>query len=77
MEWISVEDRLPEDVGEVLVCNWNEHTDMDCTVAYYQAKRDMWHASTDMLDAFNYDGGAQINIDQDVTHWMPLPEPPK
>ena len=34
-------------------------------------------AETDGLEASNYDGGAHISLDMEVTHWMPLPEPPK
>lgn len=59
MEWISVEDRLPEKSGEYLTyCG-------------------------------EYDGTSILNFEvmktkgkwktkwKEVTHWMPLPEPPK
>ena len=26
------------------------------------------------LEASNYDGGAHISLDMEVTHWLPLPE---
>lgn len=59
MEWISVNDRLPEPGEDVLVCNhWGDiDTDM------------VW---------INPDGKTEFYFDKtNVTHWMPLPEPPK
>ena len=47
-EWISVEDRLPEEGEHILVC---------------------------YIDGWICDQHAPI--DNGITHWMPLPEPPK
>ena len=58
-EWISVEERLPQECTQVIVC------DEDWTVGeafYYKEDRFEWIDSEKL--AF-------------VTHWMPLPEPPK
>jgi len=60
--WISVEDRLPEDLKKALMTNglsvfiarWNE-----------QKKR------------FEKPDGVGIFWAAQPTHWMPLPEPPK
>lgn len=65
MEWISVDDRLPND-GEVVLC-WaengkNQTKNLLKQVTYVQNK---WIYGT--YSTF-IDG---------VTHWMPLPEPPK
>lgn len=63
-KWISVEDRLPEYFKSVLIyCPTN--------VNIYDAYLDM-HC---MWRFFNY-GAGQI-ISEKVTHWMPLPKPPK
>ena len=62
MEWISVEDKLPEEYQQVL--------------AYYYG---------DVYVLAYYDGGFKDFDEQgypdepfeDISHWMPLPEPPK
>ena len=69
-EWISVDDRLPEQSGAVLVIvsgNPQKNITLDC--AYELAEYDpydgwiieMWPEWEDAV----------------VTHWMPLPLPPK
>ena len=76
-KWISVEDRLPEGVDEVLVLF--ENGDMmnakyDCCIddeSRLGTYRGYYHPYTlGFLDGewVPYEG---------VTHWMPLPEPPK
>ena len=83
-EWISVEDRLPE-MGEhyqsedVLVCIDYRPDDPDTTKDSY--------VSIDHVD-FNCFGQGWFSCERDdprdgepspyfVTHWMPLPNPPK
>lgn len=63
-EWISVEDRLPEDGIEVLAY----------TIAHSVRvlKRNNLMDDWDVTDRKN----ACIRSDY-VTHWMPLPEPPE
>tara|TARA_R100001377_G_scaffold68840_1_gene44102 strand:+ start:588 stop:914 length:327 start_codon:yes stop_codon:yes gene_type:complete len=62
-DWISVEDRLPNsELGEwVLVCAGGA---INC-MGYINHTFDHWI----------YSPNHNIAID-DVTHWMPLPEPP-
>ena len=66
--WISVEERLPDKMKHVLVFKQrNEH-------ALWPVA--MWHIETD----WRGNDGWSKNIDNgyfDITHWMPLPEPPK
>ena len=66
--WISVEDRLPAQKGKYLVafhpCYWDD------------VKEDI------LVGEDSYRGGSgkrcwARNKYQRVTHWMPLPEPPK
>ena len=58
-EWISVEDRLPEDQEEVLVCTRSKNGIRNIDKGYMA------------IDRFIHRGRAE------VTHWMPLPKPPK
>lgn len=66
MEWISVKDRLPETGDTVLA--WREST---FTPGVY-------YASTGTF-GFYHEGiwGDKDEDNWNVTHWMPLPEPPE
>ena len=62
-EWVSVKDRLPEEK-------------VNCIVYYQHAYCDndgYWAIGI----CFNDGEKFQINPAYKVTHWMPLPEPPK
>ena len=71
MEWISVDDRLPE-------------LEDNSVLAYFS------HGGIDMVHIQSYFSDITAGLDskgnqlytkwylsQNVTHWMPLPEPPK
>lgn len=63
-EWISVEDRLPED-GEYVVCI---------------AKRNPFSRFMPMVARIEKNGWANPITEQyisEVTHWIPMPQPPK
>ena len=66
-EWISVEDRLPDENNDEFIC-------------YVSNKNDK---SVDFVSAFVYENGEfgdtkyGNNFNKWLTHWMPLPEPPK
>ena len=66
--WIPVTERLPEKDGQYL-CNYHfgNHLDMTFTsvLDYY---------ATDSVPHFQHTLG---DTTMKVTHWMPLPEPPK
>lgn len=62
-KWISVEERLPEDEQDVLVCvNKNTIDTGYCSFGYDPSVRNWW---------------VYASMSNNVTHWMPLPEPPK
>lgn len=69
-EWISVKDKLPEPYTSVLrhpsceIGYGSEYT------AYYDAVDNKFHV--DCEDSFTTWESVVL-----VTHWMPLPEPPK
>ncbi len=63
-EWISVKDRLPE-VGEYVICI---------------AKRNPFSMFMPMVARIKKNGWVNPITEQyisEVTHWMPLPQPPK
>lgn len=60
-EWISVKDELPEDEYECLVVNKSG----GYWIGWFKADEERW-----VIDG-------TICGDGYVTHWMPLPEPPK
>jgi hypothetical protein len=71
MKWISVGERLPEYIhGEqvVLVAGY-EHGERYVSYAEVHAYGKKEKAE----DMFSIPGWSQMH----VTHWMPLPEPPK
>lgn len=59
-EWVSVEDKLPEDRHWVLVFD----------TGYATPKKAKYKEGF-----FVFDGSCENSIE--ITHWMPLPEPPK
>ena len=66
MRWISVKDRLPEDYGRCIVLDGKEVEPANFIKEDSEEKKvfltpDTW----------------DIDYIKGVTHWMPLPEPPK
>lgn len=73
-EWISVKDRLPEEHEDYIVVACDE----GC-----QCGEGIWYSTVVVVADF-YKGcwtwehnGTEYDISDIVTHWMPLPEPPK
>ena len=62
-EWISVNDRLPEDGVRVLAAHDDGVVRIGICRGYFPAVMSKKHEK-----AFEY---------AEVTHWMPLPDPPK
>ena len=62
-EWISVDDRLPEEKVNCIVHYKHAYCDND----------DYWAIGTCFYDGEKF----QIGLAYKVTHWMPLPQPPK
>lgn len=63
-KWISVSERLPEEMQTVIVCylqNGKEYVDLDRII-----NGNWFHTPRD--------SGMNLGV---VTHWMTLPEPPK
>ena len=84
-EWISVDDRLPEYPGHYLVCTsinyWHGGCmDINENHKYHPNGTPVGYDGSTMsvLDCY-YDVTGHWNLacDSHVTHWMPIPEPPK
>ena len=72
-KWISVEERLPEPFQCVIVHvrhtkKWRDK-ELDPSKWWRVVEEDCW-------SGVNWCGNADEDI-HEVTHWMPLPEPPK
>lgn len=70
-QWISVKDRLPEQCGiGCLLCATNcygQQRVFEGFTGYMEGGKFQWH--TNLKD---------VDLDVwNITHWMPLPEPPK
>lgn len=66
--WISVKDRLPEDFKYVLVYGKQFQPDRGITSGHFSQK---WGWYTDCDDQ---ETGERYY--DEITHWMPLPNPP-
>ena len=62
-EWISVEDRLPEDDSDVLAYSRNGE---ECRIYPANYAKGVW-----------FDCIFTTPATDTTTHWMPLPQPPK
>lgn len=76
MEWISVEDKLPTKYQKVVIADIFKGEVYDFAAAMYFGDK-YFVAETEGLEASNYDGGACISLNMQITHWLPLPAPPK
>lgn len=70
MNWISVKDRLPLCLGRYLVVrpHYYDNGASKVTICYFDGE-DTWHDD----DGINFE---KVLSEDDVSHWMPLPEPP-
>ena len=66
-EWISVKDRLP-DVGSIVLVSDNE---TDCHIWQYTN-----YSERGVAIPWTDEFGIPCKMEE-ITHWMPLPEPPK
>ena len=73
-KWISVNDRLPEEDDNYIVTACDE----GCS-----AGEGIWYSTVVVVAEYYkgswtwYEGGSEYSLEGIVTHWMPLPNPPK
>ena len=78
-EWISVDDRLPEESGYYLVV-YRDKYNGSISIAfdmYVKCNVGEWWESEFACDITKQFLWATKLQEQEVTHWMPLPLPPK
>ncbi|MBE9509150.1 MAG: DUF551 domain-containing protein [Chloroflexi bacterium] len=67
MDWISVDERMPECDGAPVIA-WGQKIGLPAIATFLrQDDRILWR---------NFWGGGPA-IFENVTHWMPLPDPPE
>ena len=64
-KWIPVSERLPEKFGEYIVTVQEETGEKYSDYADYDLSHQRWRT------------GLFLGVRDKVTHWMPMPEPPK
>ena len=77
MEWISVKDKLPEELQTVWACNNKTKFVALACLTYYDGW--LWAISNGSI--YSEDGKiiseCELDEDYDFTHWMSLPELPR
>lgn len=79
-KWIPVTERLPEDRQKILCYKQGKYASCVMTAAYSQCLEkycDIDFHGVKHGGFFDYDSEYGYYELRDVTHWMPLPEPPK
>lgn len=67
MEWISVDERLPHNTGDVLVVVHYSNEKFVFVGRYYEDEDDLDNDGWDVHEHMHHS----------ITHWMPLPLPPE
>ena len=62
-DWISIKDRKPEPFQTVLAC-WNDKKHPRVDMCFWNGDR-------------HFDGEVWVPMEEAITHWQPLPEPPE
>ena len=78
MEWISVKERLPDDEQEVLVIahGWDGRLVYVGSHKRVEAQKSWLTGITNKSSEWSLWGWSYLKEPM-VTHWLPLPEPPK
>lgn len=64
-QWVSIDEKLPEQSGEVLGCMKDT---LSMYICFYKKDRKLFQV---------YGAGVDPYSDMKVTHWQPLPSPPR
>lgn len=78
--WISVKDRLPDAAGyECLVCAVNENYNQTHVFTAHTGYGEpgWWTGNVHYMSRVTSPSDNRLHPALNVTHWMPLPEPPK
>lgn len=66
-KWVSVEERLPDDRGDFITKIHCDNGDWIEVNTFDYMEKEWWHDAIDHT----------VEATKFVTHWMPIPEPPK
>ena len=72
MKWISVDDRLPEENQEIVMFGRSYSMENYVSTGEFGGV----HSNGPCWLEYPGDADGCLDIMSDVTHWMPLPEPP-
>lgn len=72
MGWIKCSERMPDEDTYAVIADIDHGEIYSAVAAWFIHGR---FAVMEGLSASNYDGGAIIEINMPITHWMPLPPP--
>lgn len=73
--WIACSERMPEEDTYNVVADIGSEGNIYCAAAAWFIHGNF--SPMDGVSASNYDGGASIEIDMHISHWMPLPAAPQ
>lgn len=79
-QWISAKDRLPDAAGyECLVCAVNENYNQTHVLTAHTGYGEpgWWTGNVNYMSGATSPRDNRLHPALNVTHWMPLPEPPK
>ena len=79
-QWISVKDRLPDAAGyECIVCAVNENYNQTHVFTAHTGYGEpgWWTSNVHYMSRATSPSDNRLHPALKVTHWMPLPEPPK
>jgi hypothetical protein len=72
--WINVKDRLPPNLEDVMV--YEKYCEIPF-IGWYNLGEEVWGVNTDFVEVIG-DAYLENNVGaKNVTHWMPLPNPPE
>ena len=71
MTWISVKERLP-DKGQIVLAGRSDFTADPVKYTYFENGK--FYRKTDVISSMDR---IMTIYYPDITHWMPLPDPPK
>ena len=76
-KWISVKERLPKEEWEKICKEQNAEIYPCLCYRRSSSHYDKWYVTKAYFDGEYFVDLDNIIIDEYITHWMPLPKPPK